>query len=228
MGPYNTFLKTAAILIMIFGSVITFAHNEPHNSSPITEDTVRQGSSDHNANTTSTARADSLTKEKTQQQDSNSKFAPLVDFPNLHPMVVHFPIVLLLLAFFSQLAALFVYRKPLSWVTLFLLAGGFLGAILASRVFHVHPEGLPASVHDVFEAHEGLAYITLWLSGIALVFKIISHFVFDTKKWAELIVLLVILGAAITVTLTGHLGAEMVYLDQVGPGGNMVEQHQHN
>lgn len=222
--------KSVLLTMLLAGPALLLAHEEPHDDSTQTTDTVREtqdatgGEHDHNEGDNHATDTHENGNASTIQANAKP-FAPFSDFPNLHPLVVHFPIVLLLLAFFSQIAALFVYRKPLSWVTLLLLAGGFLGALLASQVFHAHAEGLSESAHEIFETHESLASVTLWLSGIALVFKIISHFVFDAKKWAEWIVLLVITGAAVTVSLTGHLGSQMVYLEEIGPGGNKVEQH---
>ncbi len=154
----------------------------------------------------------------------NSIFASLSEFPNLHPMVVHFPIVLLLLAFFTQLIGLFIFRLQMSWVTLFLLMGGFVGALLAALVFHAHVKDLPEPIKKVFENHEFYAYLTLWLSGIALALKVLSHFMVR-KLWMEVIVLLLLTGSAITVSFAGHLGSQMVYIEEVGPGGNYIEHH---
>lgn len=63
------------------------------------------------------------------------------DFPNLHPLVVHLPIVLLLLS--AGLQALNVYKDwpPVKWITMAVMAGGFLGALAASTVFHAMPMG---------------------------------------------------------------------------------------
>jgi uncharacterized membrane protein len=158
-------------------------------------------------------------------QEKTATFAPFSDFPNLHPLVVHFPIVLLLLAVLTQLAGIFMFRKELSWVTLFLLLGGFAGAILASQVFHPHASGLVDRVQEILDTHEQYASITIWLAGIALVFKIISHFFLGNKRWGEWIIFLVIAGSALTVALAGHLGSQMVYLEDVGPKGNKLEQH---
>ncbi len=155
---------------------------------------------------------------------TGSVFAPFSAFPNLHPLIVHFPVVLLLLSFLSQLMGLFVFRKEMSWITLTLLIGGFVGAILAAQVFHPHPDQLPENLERIFEAHEQYAMWTMWLSGIGLFLKLISHFFLKRKLWMEIIVALLLTGSAITVTLAGHLGAELVYVKDVGPQGHDVEE----
>ena len=68
--------------------------------------------------------------------------ATMSDFPNLHPLVVHFPIVLLLLAVFSQIVSFIIWKKQLNWVTFLLLVGGFLGTYVASILVHPHTTGL--------------------------------------------------------------------------------------
>jgi uncharacterized protein involved in response to NO len=62
------------------------------------------------------------------------------------------------------------------------------------------------------------------LAGIALVLKLISHFT-KRKIWAEVIVFLVLAGSAVTVSLAGHLGSQLVFIEEVGPGGNYIKQH---
>jgi uncharacterized membrane protein len=150
------------------------------------------------------------------------------EFPNLHPLVVHFPIVLLLLAFFSQLFSFFTLRKALSFVTIALLAGGFVGAILAARIYHPHiTEGLPDRMVQLFETHMKYANITLWLAGISLAIKLISHFLFRLHIVTEILVFLSLAASATMVCLTGHLGSQMVYIEGIGPQGNSVEMHEH-
>jgi uncharacterized membrane protein len=156
---------------------------------------------------------------------ANSTFASWGEFPNLHPMVVHFPVALLLVAALAQLVGLFAYRKQMSLITIFLLLGGFIGTLLAGMVFHPHAGGLTENAQKVFETHEYYAYLTIWLAGIALVLKLISHFT-KRKIWAEVIVFLVLAGSAVTVSLAGHLGSQLVFIEEVGPGGNFIEQHE--
>ncbi|MFO8234474.1 MAG: DUF2231 domain-containing protein [Bacteroidales bacterium] len=163
--------------------------------------------------------------DSSQAKKSTALFAGFNEFSNLHPLIVHFPIVLLLLAVFSQLVGLFVYQKPLSWVTLVLLLGGFIGGILASQFFHPHTTNLSEKAIKILEAHETYANWTVWLAGIALLFKTISHFFLSRKTWAEVIVLLLIAGSAVTVSLAGHLGSQMVFIENIGPKGQYIEQH---
>ncbi len=163
--------------------------------------------------------------EKDTDEGKSPLFAPFSTFPNLHPLVVHFPVVLLLVAFLSQLAAFFLWKKELGWITLVLLAGAFAGALLASQVFHPHAHDLAPQAQKVLEAHESNALWTLWLSGIALLLKAVSQFFLKQNRWMEILVFLVITGSVVTVSLTGHLGSQLVFIEEVGPGGNYLEQH---
>ena len=140
-------------------------------------------------------------------------------------MVVHFPVVLLLIAFLFQLAGFFIFKKELGWLTLVLLVAGFAGALLASQVFHPHAHDLAPKVQKVLEEHESLASWTLWLSGIALLLKVINQVLLKQNRWMDILVFLVITGSAISVTLAGHLGSQLVFIEEVGPGGNNIEQH---
>ncbi len=190
-------------------------HNNEHNDS--TQQQV--SSSAANPGQAETSHSEEVTP-------STAVFKSYGEFPNLHPMVVHFPIVLLLIAFASQLAGFFVFREQLSWITQILLAGGLVGAIFASNIFHPHTSALPANLEQVLETHEWYAALTIWLALVALVFKTISHFWLKRKMWAELIVLLFLAGSASTVSLAAHLGGQMVHIENIGPKGNYLKQHE--
>ncbi len=226
----TTIVRFTVLSLLLSGPALLLAHEEPHDDSTQTTqaDQETQNTNDEEGiteNAENTALSSAGEEASDAEQKETSLFAPFRDFPNLHPLVVHFPIVLLLLAVLTQFAGVFIFRKELSWVTLFLLLTGFAGAILASQVFHPHASGLTDKVQEILETHEQYASLTMWLSGIALLFKIISHFFLERKPWAEWIIFIVIAGSALTVGLAGHLGSQMVYLEDVGPKGNKLEQH---
>lgn len=152
----------------------------------------------------------------------------LEDFPRLHPLVVHFPIVFLILAFIIQIVSFFVYKKELSWVTLFLIVLGFIGAYVAANIFHGgDPDlsALSAIARDNFEKHEQFAHYTVWISSIAAVVKILSHFVFKRKLWTEIIAAILMTGAVYTITITGDMGGRLVHIDAIGVQGNKIPLH---
>jgi len=160
--------------------------------------------------------------------DASEIIAGWDDFPNLHPMVVHFPIVLLLFAFFSQLIGLFVMKKELSWVTLVLLFLGVLSGLIAAKYTHAHPHDLPERINQIFEEHEWYASATLWISGGTFLLKLISHFFIKYNRWLEIVVTVTLFLSATTVSFTGHLGSQLVHIENVGPQGNYLEEeHEH-
>lgn len=151
--------------------------------------------------------------------------AKFSDFPSLHPLMVHFPIVLLLLAFISQVVAVFAWKKELSLITGILLLGGFIGAYLVSTVFHPHTGELGEAAKQVLARHDQYADYTIWASGLALLLKIVSHFFLQRKWWMETLVVLALAGAAFSVSKAGHYGATLVHLHGVGPQGRYLETH---
>lgn len=69
------------------------------------------------------------------------------------------------------------------------------------------------------------ATYTLWLGGIGLVLKSVSHFYFNRMLAAELVTALVLVAAAAFVSLTGHFGSQLAYIEGVGVQGKYLEQH---
>ena len=152
------------------------------------------------------------------------------DFPTLHPLVVHFPIVLLLLAAFSQMASLFVFKNELSWVTMLLVTGGFIGAYVAGNNVHPHTVELEGMAAKILTEHENYANYTVWLSGIAALLKIVSHFFLKRKLWSEILVTALLIGSTYCVSTAGHLGAQLIHIEGIGAKGNFLESkgHEHD
>ncbi|SHM28277.1 DUF2231 domain-containing protein [Hymenobacter psychrotolerans] len=146
------------------------------------------------------------------------------DFPNLHPLVVHLPIVLILLA--AALQALLVFKDwpQVRWIALAVMAGGFAGAVAASTVFHALPMGLSPRAAAVYAAHEQFAGYTTWLSGITLLLAGIGFYFKVQRRAYEVLVLVAAVAAAGALSVAGHRGAQLVYVEGVGPKGNLLDK----
>ncbi|MBS4066718.1 MAG: hypothetical protein KGZ74_19305 [Chitinophagaceae bacterium] len=145
------------------------------------------------------------------------------DFPSLHPLAVHFPIVLILLA--AALQAVLVWKdlKQIKWVTLVIMGGAFISSLAASTIFHAEPSAnAPKAALEIFEQHEKYAQLTLWMSGITFLLKSIGAFFKINRRSFEIIVLLAAIIAAIFLSITGHHGAKLTHVVGVGPMGRYL------
>lgn len=143
-------------------------------------------------------------------------------FPNWHPLFVHFPIALLLFAVLTQLSVLcFPKNENLKWFTFALLISGCIGALIAVQTA-VHISGdADDKALEIFETHRLFGLLTFWFSLAATLIRFATLKWFR-KKWLEIILAILILTTGIFITITGHHGAQLVYIYDVGPQGNNV------
>lgn len=95
----------------------------------------------------------------------------------LHPAVVHFPIVLLLVGAAAAIAAVFIRRWRLTWVSASLLTLGAIGAFVAVETGEASREltgKLLAEAEALIESHEEWAERTLIAAAIAAVLAIVT------------------------------------------------------
>ena len=173
-------------------------------------------------------RPDSVTTTLSGTYPASHNSGTLKDFPKLHPLVVHIPIMCLILAMIAQLVSFFVFKKELSWVALSLTVIGFIGAYISSGIFHGGDPDLTLLnpvTRATFEKHELYAHYTVWLSGLACLAKVTSHFFMKRRWMAELIVMALLAACSYTVAVTGEMGARLVHIDGLGVQGRDLPAH---
>ncbi|MGV3502538.1 MAG: hypothetical protein ACO1O1_02440 [Adhaeribacter sp.] len=153
--------------------------------------------------------------------------ASLADFPHIHPLIVHFPIMLLLIAAAMQFLNILFQKTALNWAVLVMVLLGFISAYAATHWSHPHTDGLTAHAELVLEQHDKYADYTIYLSGLGLLAQLLVVFVFRGKRWSVALAAFLLIGAAYAVTMAGHYGAQLVHIEGVGPQGQYLEQHHH-
>ena len=164
-----------------------------------------------------------FSEESTHPYAEKKVTADLEDFPNLHPLLVHFAIVLIIIGALIQVLHLILLKKEIAWFAFFLVLGGVVTAYLVGIAFHPHTEGLTAHAKLVMEQHDYWAEWTINLGIVGTVLQGINLFVWQKKRWAIALVTLVLLGAAYSVAQAGHYGAQLVHIEGVGPEVNYLE-----
>jgi uncharacterized membrane protein len=136
----------------------------------------------------------------------------MFDTSHLHPLIVHFPIALLITGFVADTVFL-LYKKEacLSKLGFYLMLAGTLGAIAAVLSGNFFTQELSGSVEAVRERHETFANITMWLMIVASVIRLFLLKRGGASPRAALGVYILYLIGVVLVSYTGMLGGTMVY-----------------
>ena len=130
---------------------------------------------------------------------------------HLHPMLVHFPISLIIAGFAADAVYLFKKYEWLSKAGFSLMILGTFGAMIAyltGLLFTGKPtEG---EVVEIFKLHALGGFITLIIMSVVSVLRIYFYLKHNEDRFNWGIFLLFLLGA-IAVSFTGYMGGIMVY-----------------
>ncbi|MDO9275571.1 MAG: DUF2231 domain-containing protein [Lutibacter sp.] len=141
----------------------------------------------------------------------------MISATHLHAMIIHFPIALLMVGFFSELIAVFSKNDFFRKAAFYLLLLGAIGGITAYLTGSYAGEGIEEGPLKIpMEMHEQAALITLWLSIITALFSVLIHYfkIQNAKsKWAGILLYALLVAS---VARTGYLGGQLVYSHGAG------------
>ncbi len=145
------------------------------------------------------------------------KWLGLDEFPTLHPMVVHLPVVLLPFAFLLLLIEFFSRSKSPQLPSIIATLGGTTGALMASYWLHPHVESISKDALEVLEAHDLFAYITTGFATGASMCLLLRYFRWNSpdRRWWTGSALILLFFSSLSVAATGHLGATLSHVHQV-------------
>jgi len=136
----------------------------------------------------------------------------MVSLSHLHPMLVHFPIALVVLGFVAEISSLFFKKEAcLSKTGFYLLLVGTLSALVALLTGILFTSEMSGSAGEVKETHELFAWITLGLlvaTSALRIFLNVKNLEDSKMKWVDFGLYGL---ATISVSLTGFFGGTLVY-----------------
>lgn len=147
-----------------------------------------------------------------------------------HPLVVHFPIALLIIASLFKILTLFLKEQTWKQGGSVLLLLGTLGVWLAIYTGNLADGIVSRTLCDptVLKAHENSAYALAWLFTAAFLLDAAHLFKLfkSDAKWLKLSVIILMLTGSGFLVYAGHLGAQLVYQQGAGvymPSEDCVE-----
>jgi uncharacterized membrane protein len=136
----------------------------------------------------------------------------------LHPVIVHFPIALLLVGSIAELVSLF-WKQPgirqFALGTIALGTFGIVGAYLSGGVAEEAIESLPG-IHGALETHEDLAFVAMWTWIGLFSLRLLLTFRGWLNSGLFVVYVALCLAGGALVGITGYYGGELVYTHGAG------------
>lgn len=136
-----------------------------------------------------------------------------MDIATLHPLVIHFPIALLISALAFDLVGVLWRREAFSSAAYYALLIGALGAVAAVLTGNQAEEAAErlAGIEPVLELHQKLGQVTMWaaLAAVALRWYLIRRQ--PLAQRLRVLLLGISLALAVLVGVGGYYGGQLVY-----------------
>jgi uncharacterized membrane protein len=142
----------------------------------------------------------------------------MFDTSFLHPMVVHFPIALIIVGFIAEIISLFIKKDFFSTSAFYLLILGTLGVLAAYITGNSAGEGITeaGALSRALETHESAAELSLWIIIIAAAVRVALVLLKKYKGIFKIVGVTLFFIAVISIIRTGHYGGQLVYKHAAG------------
>lgn len=142
----------------------------------------------------------------------------MIDTTHIHPILVHFPIALLIVGFLFDIAGLFIQKEFFSKTGFYLLILGTIGVIAAYFTGNLAGGGITEQgmLKDALETHEEAAELTIWLVSITAVSRVLLVLLRKYKGPLKATVLVLFFASVLAIGRTGYYGGELVYKHAAG------------
>jgi uncharacterized membrane protein len=136
---------------------------------------------------------------------------------HFHPMIVHFPIALIMTGFLFDLLSLFLKKEPcLSRAGLWLQILGMVGAIFAFGTGYFLTSSMEGEAGIMREKHEFFATIALVSIIVTTLFRIVAIYLDKKTPGIRYSLLGLYFVSAVFISITGFLGGNLVMEYMIG------------
>ncbi|MFB6319003.1 DUF2231 domain-containing protein [Saccharicrinis sp. FJH54] len=142
----------------------------------------------------------------------------MIDSTHLHPMIVHFPIALLIVGFIFDIVSLFFRKEFFKWAGFTLLLLGAVGTIAALLSGELAGSGIAEEgmLKQALDVHEAAAELTIWLVSITALFRILIVYLKKYSGFLKALSMILFLASVVAIARTGYYGGELVFKHAAG------------
>jgi uncharacterized membrane protein len=142
----------------------------------------------------------------------------MIDLTYIHPMVVHFPIALLVIGFIAEVTGAILKKEFFSKAALYLVIIGALGVVAAYFSGDFAGDGITetGTLKQALELHESAAILTVWLviaTALLRTALVLLKKFHGTLQWVSIALFLI---ATLSIARTGHYGGQLVFKHAAG------------
>lgn len=136
----------------------------------------------------------------------------MISTSHFHPMLVHFPIALVVIGFIADAASLYFKKELcLSKTGYYLLLAGTLSALAALLTGVFFTAELSGSAGEIQKTHETFAWITVGLLVLTSLLRILLQPLNKENPMIKWVTFVFYGLATISVSITGFFGGTLVY-----------------